>query len=107
MTGFRGSYTVMVTPFDEAGRLDEPALRRFVDWQIAEGTYGLIPLGSTGEFLSLTREERRAVVATIADRNVAQVSAQIAMPMLALTAALLLTTYYPPLVTWLASTLAP
>ena len=34
MAGFRGSYTVMVTPFDESGGLDEATLRRFVDWQI-------------------------------------------------------------------------
>ena len=58
MAGFRGSYTVMVTPFDPEGRLDEDALRSFVDWQIEQGTHGLIPLGSTGEFLSMTREER-------------------------------------------------
>jgi len=58
---FQGSYTVMVTPFDDTGALDEPALRRFVDWQIVEGSHGLIPLGSTGEFLSLSREERDRV----------------------------------------------
>lgn len=61
MTPFRGSFTVMVTPFTEDGRLDEPGLARFVDWQVREGAHGLIPLGSTGEFLSLTRAERRRV----------------------------------------------
>jgi len=63
---FRGSYTVMVTPFTERDQaVDEGRVRQFVDWQIAEGTHGLIPLGSTGEFLSLTREERRNVAATV------------------------------------------
>ncbi|MEC5293115.1 MULTISPECIES: 4-hydroxy-tetrahydrodipicolinate synthase [unclassified Aurantimonas] len=61
MHTFRGSYTVMVTPFDSAGHLDEERLRIFVDWQIDQGVQGLIPLGSTGEFLSLTREERTRV----------------------------------------------
>lgn len=58
---FRGSFTVMVTPFTDDGRLDEAGLARFVDWQVREGAHGLIPLGSTGEFLSLTRAERRRV----------------------------------------------
>ena len=58
---FEGSFTVMVTPFKADGSLDESTLRSFVDWQIEQGTQGLIPLGSTGEFLSLTREERARV----------------------------------------------
>jgi len=61
---FRGSYTVCVTPFDGQGQVDLEALRRYVDWQIDEGVHGLIPLGSTGEFLSLTRDERAAVAET-------------------------------------------
>ncbi len=62
---FKGSYTVMVTPFAADGSLDEAALRRFVDWQIEQGTQGLIPLGSTGEFLSLTRDERTQVASIV------------------------------------------
>jgi 4-hydroxy-tetrahydrodipicolinate synthase len=65
---FRGSYTMMVTPFDAAGRVDDAALRRFVDWQIAEGADGLIPLGSTGEFLSHTRDERARVAAIVVEQ---------------------------------------
>jgi len=68
MAEFRGSYTVMVTPFDAALRVDEARLRAFVDWQIDQGVQGLVPLGSTGEFLSLTREERRLVAATVIDQ---------------------------------------
>lgn len=65
---FKGSYTVMVTPFTADGALDEAALRRFVDWQIEQGTQGLIPLGSTGEFLSMTRDERRQVAAVVIEQ---------------------------------------
>lgn len=65
MSGFRGTYTVMITPFDAEGALDLPALRRFTDWQIEKGIHGLIPLGSTGEFLSLSDEEKHAVAATV------------------------------------------
>ena len=63
---FEGCFTVMVTPFVEGGDgIDVPALRRFVDWQISEGVPGLIPLGSTGEFLSIAEEERSQVVETV------------------------------------------
>jgi 4-hydroxy-tetrahydrodipicolinate synthase len=65
VTTFRGTYTVMITPFDAAGALDLPALRRFVDWQIEQGIHGLIPLGSTGEFLSLSDDELTAVAETV------------------------------------------
>ncbi|RAI57392.1 dihydrodipicolinate synthase family protein [Roseicella frigidaeris] len=63
---FRGTYTVLVTPFTPDGAaVDLPALRRLVEFQIAEGIEGLIPLGSTGEFLSCSREERAAVAETV------------------------------------------
>ena len=65
MKPFRGTYSVIITPFTEAGALDLPALRRFVDWQIEQGIHGLIPLGSTGEFLSLSDEEQEAVAETV------------------------------------------
>ncbi|MFK8081707.1 MAG: dihydrodipicolinate synthase family protein [Granulosicoccus sp.] len=64
---FRGTYTVMVTAFDSNGRLDLDAQARFTDWQVREGIHGLIPLGSTGEFLSLRAEERRAVAKCVID----------------------------------------
>lgn len=60
--GFRGTYTVLITPFTPDGkRVDEAALAALVDWQIAEGIHGLIPLGSTGEFLSLSDDEKGRV----------------------------------------------
>jgi 4-hydroxy-tetrahydrodipicolinate synthase len=62
---FRGTFTVLITPLTADGeRVDVPALRNLVDWQIREGIHGLIPLGSTGEFLSLTRDERQLVIDT-------------------------------------------
>lgn len=65
MKPFRGTYTVMITPFTADGSaVDVPALKRLVNWQIEEGIHGLIPLGSTGEFLSMTREERELVIET-------------------------------------------
>ena len=65
MKKFRGTYTVMITPFTLAGDVDVEALRRFVDWQIEQGIYGLIPLGSTGEFLSLDDDEKTLVAETV------------------------------------------
>ena len=63
MTAFRGTYTVLITPLTNDGkRVDVPALKKLVNWQIEQGIHGLIPLGSTGEFLSLTREERQQVI---------------------------------------------
>jgi len=62
---FRGTYTVMITPFTPAGDVDVEALRGFVDWQIGQGIHGLIPLGSTGEFLSLDDDEKALVAETV------------------------------------------
>lgn len=67
MTRFRGTYTVMITAFDESGALDLDAQARFTDWQVRQGIHGLIPLGSTGEFLSLTAAERRRVAACVVE----------------------------------------
>src|SRR5688500_10727368 len=60
-TGFRGSFTALVTPFDN-GSLDEKAYRGLVDWQIGEGTNGLVPVGTTGESPTLSHDEHKLVV---------------------------------------------
>lgn len=63
---FRGTFTVLITPFNAEGKqVDLAALERLVEFQIAEGIDGLIPLGSTGEFLSVTRAERTAITETV------------------------------------------
>ena len=61
MERFRGSFTALVTPFRD-GAVDEPAFRALVDWQIAEGTHGLVPVGTTGESPTLSHDEHRRVV---------------------------------------------
>jgi 4-hydroxy-tetrahydrodipicolinate synthase len=60
-TSFRGSFTALVTPFKN-GSLDEKAFRELVDWQVAEGTKGFVPVGTTGESPTLSHEEHRQVV---------------------------------------------
>src|SRR5262245_47414137 len=60
-TSFGGSFTALVTPFKN-GSLDEKAFRDIVDWQIAEGTNGLVPVGTTGESPTLSHEEHKQLV---------------------------------------------
>jgi 4-hydroxy-tetrahydrodipicolinate synthase len=58
---FHGSMPALVTPFKD-GKFDEPAFRALVDWQIASGSHGLVPVGTTGESPTLTHAEHRLVV---------------------------------------------
>jgi 4-hydroxy-tetrahydrodipicolinate synthase len=60
-TSFRGSFTALLTPFKN-GSLDEKAFRDLVEWQIAEGTSGLVPVGTTGESPTLNHDEHKQVV---------------------------------------------
>ena len=60
---FFGSIPALVTPFS-SGRVAEDTFREFIDWQIAEGTDGLVPCGTTGECATLTSDEHRHVIAT-------------------------------------------
>jgi 4-hydroxy-tetrahydrodipicolinate synthase len=68
----RGAFTAMVTPFHEAGALDETTLRQLVRWQVLAGIDGVVPCGTTGEAPTLTTEERERVIAatveTVAER---------------------------------------
>jgi 4-hydroxy-tetrahydrodipicolinate synthase len=66
-TRFRGSFTALVTPFKN-GSVDEKAFRNLVDWQIAEGTNGLVPVGTTGESPTLSHQEHRDVVEWCVDQ---------------------------------------
>ncbi len=63
----RGSITALVTPFSNGGGFDEKAFRAFVEWQIREGTKGLVPVGTTGESPTLSHEEHRQVVTACVD----------------------------------------
>jgi len=66
-TRFRGSFTALVTPFKNGG-LDEQAFRDLVEWQIAEGTHGLVPVGTTGESPTLSHDEHKQVVEWCVDQ---------------------------------------
>jgi len=59
---FHGSLVAIVTPFKK-GKVDEKALGDLIDWQIAQGTHGIVPCGTTGESATLTHEEHERVVA--------------------------------------------
>lgn len=60
---FKGSYTVTVTPFTkDRSAIDMEAWKHFVDWQVEVGVPGIIILGTTGEFLSISDEERQLFV---------------------------------------------
>src|SRR5437763_697676 len=58
---FNGSYVALVTPF-KRGKIDTARLKYLVDYQIEQGTNGLVPCGSTGESATLSHEEHKQVV---------------------------------------------
>src|SRR3954452_15853819 len=58
---FKGSIPALVTPMRD-GRVDEDAFASFVDWQIAEGSHGLVPMGTTGESPTVSHDEHKRVV---------------------------------------------
>ena len=57
----KGSMPALITPFSN-GELDENAFRRLVSWQVAEGSHGLVPAGTTGESATLSHEEHMRVI---------------------------------------------
>ena len=59
--GLHGSNTALITPF-KGGKVDAQGFSRFVDWQIAEGSNGLVPVGTTGETPTLSHDEHMQVV---------------------------------------------
>ena len=69
---FKGSCTALITPFRD-GAVDYKAFESFVDWQITEGSHGLVPVGTTGESPTLSHDEHKQVVETcikVADKRV-------------------------------------
>lgn len=69
---FQGSMTALVTPFSN-GRLDEEGFAKFVEWQITQGSHGLVPVGTTGESPTLSHDEHKRVVdicVEVADKRV-------------------------------------
>ncbi len=58
---FKGSIPALITPFD-GGKVDEKALIALVEWHLAEGSHGLVPVGTTGETPTLTHDEHEHVI---------------------------------------------
>jgi len=61
MPPFQGSITALITPFKD-GKVDARAFQKLVEWQIDQGTHGLVPCGTTGESPTLTHDEHKRVV---------------------------------------------
>jgi len=59
---FQGSIPALVTPFTDAGTVDEKAFAAHVEWSISEGSHGLVPVGTTGESPTLSHDEHKRVV---------------------------------------------
>ena len=59
---FKGSFVALITPMQPDGALDLDAFAKFVEWQIGQGTHGIVPVGTTGESPTLTHDEHRQVV---------------------------------------------
>jgi len=66
---FSGSIPALVTPFAEDGSFTESAYRDFIEWQIAEGSSGLVPVGTTGEAATLSAEEHFHAVRVCVDQT--------------------------------------
>lgn len=65
---FQGSFVALVTPFRD-GKVDEKALRALVDWQIEQGTDGIVPCGTTGEAPTLSYEEHEKVISIVVEQS--------------------------------------
>jgi len=65
----QGIFTPNLVPLDCRGDINEPELRRYIDWLIAKGVHGLYPNGSTGEFTRFTVEERRRIIEIVSDQT--------------------------------------
>ena len=70
MPPFQGSITALITPFKN-GEVDARAYQRLVEWQIDQGTHGLVPVGTTGESPTLSHEEHKRACALRDDRGIA------------------------------------
>jgi 4-hydroxy-tetrahydrodipicolinate synthase len=61
MPPFQGSITALITPFKD-GKIDVKAFQKLIEWQIDQGTHGLVPCGTTGESPTLSHEEHKRVI---------------------------------------------
>ena len=58
---FKGSIVALITPFKN-GKIDEKSFQDFVEWQIKQGTHGLVPSGTTGESPTLNHKEHEKII---------------------------------------------
>ncbi|MDA9163907.1 4-hydroxy-tetrahydrodipicolinate synthase [Amylibacter sp.] len=65
---FKGSMPALITPFKN-GKVDVDALKHLVDWHIAEGSHGLVPVGTTGESPTLSHSEHEEVIRVVVEHN--------------------------------------
>ena len=68
MQAIHGIYAVTVTHFTPAGEIDYPAIAKHLDWLIASGVHGILPLGATGEWPALSTQERKQVAEFVMER---------------------------------------
>lgn len=69
----QGIFTPNAVPFNADGSINEPELRRYVDWLIEKGVHGIYPNGSTGEFTRFTAEERRRIIKIVCEQTAGRV----------------------------------
>jgi 4-hydroxy-tetrahydrodipicolinate synthase len=69
---FKGSMPALITPFNN-GKVDFDALKHLVDWQIAEGSHGLVPMGTTGESATMTHDEHEEVIRVVVEHTAGRV----------------------------------
>src|SRR3954462_8870067 len=69
----RGSIPAIITPMLEDGSLDLPAFRKLIDWHIAEGTNGLVVVGTSGESATLSVEEHVLMVKTAVEHTAGRI----------------------------------
>ena len=68
-----GIFVPTLVPLDERGEINEPELRRYVDWLIENGVHGLYPNGSTGEFTRFTADERKRIIKIVCEQTAGRV----------------------------------
>ena len=59
---FKGSITALITPFNQNGEIDWKAFDNFVEWQLEQGSHGVVPCGTTGESPTLSHDEHKQIV---------------------------------------------
>ncbi|MFZ1840489.1 MAG: dihydrodipicolinate synthase family protein, partial [Leptotrichiaceae bacterium] len=64
---FKGSYVALVTPFNKNNEVDEDKIRQLVNFHIDNGTSGIVPCGTTGEYPTLTHAEHERVVKIVVE----------------------------------------